>query len=86
MRPETGREAGLSVFSLAIHLILPFLGAIFAESANLFIGALMSFLSSSSRLPFAYFEVGPQNIFAVIFYYAVLFAIVEYFRSSIDNI
>ena len=68
----------LTIFSLIIRLAFPFLGAVFAESAKLFIDLLISFLELFSKLPFAYFKVESQSIFAIIFYYIFLIGIIEY--------
>ncbi len=68
----------LSIFSMIIRLAVPFLGMIFAEAAKFFIAILLVCLKSFSKLPFAYFEIDSQNIFALIFYYMLLICIVEY--------
>ncbi len=68
----------LSIFSLMIQIIFPFLAAIFAESAKFFIDILIASLESFSKFPFAYFEIESQSIFAVIFYYVLLIGVVQY--------
>jgi len=72
----------MSIFSTMVNPVLPFLGGVFAESAKFFIGILISFLAFFSKLPGAYVNVEPQNIFAAIFYYVALFGIVEYRKKS----
>ena len=77
----------LSVFSLIIHPILPFLAVIFAEAAKFFIDVLILFLGLSSKIPFACFKVESQNIFAVAFYYMLLVSIIEFSKKkSISSI
>lgn len=67
----------LAIAALIFHPIFRFLGAIFAESTQFFIGILLSFLRSFSKLPFAYLEVRSTSFFLTILYYLILISVFE---------
>jgi competence protein ComEC len=61
-----------SITALILRPILLFLGVIFAEAVEFFIGTLLSTLRTFSKLPMAFFEVESPNIFLIILYYIFL--------------